>query len=362
MTVRTVKFPSVALLVVVLLIGLPLTASANAGTPLMWATMLHLAFGNAIIAMFEGFIIAKFFRLKSIALIWMMMAANYLSAWVGGFFLGWATGFLTLNLYNTWLWLWLMVGITFLITLVLEWPFVFFCFRKEKDRFKRSIQGNMLANGLSYILLFSWYWMASGTSLYTKMNVVHPSEIHFPKAGLIYFISETNTVCRFDFSSKKTVSICKFEVAGKDARLFVRRSAADTNNWDILESSKQNLVCSNLQVVAVPFRRDTNSPAGTWFNFGEAPKIGAADQSSWKFRTGFWSIEGLRGKNQKTGENIYFSLETPFVRWVVRNATHLPEDFIVFQLGENQICLFEVATKKIALLMRGRGPVVVLPK
>jgi hypothetical protein len=87
-----------------------------------------------------------------------------------------------------------------------------------------------------------------------------------------------------------------------------------------------------------------------------------AIQSLQCFRTGFWPIEGLRGKNEKTGETIYFSLETPFVSWIARSATQLPGDYVVFQLGDDQICLFETATKKIALLARGQGPVVVLPK
>ena len=38
---------------------LPSMASANAGTPLMWASMLHLVFGNAIIGLIEGLILAR---------------------------------------------------------------------------------------------------------------------------------------------------------------------------------------------------------------------------------------------------------------------------------------------------------------
>ena len=35
-------------------LALPMVAMANAGTPLMWAGMLHLLFGNALIGIFEG--------------------------------------------------------------------------------------------------------------------------------------------------------------------------------------------------------------------------------------------------------------------------------------------------------------------
>lgn len=348
-----------------LLICIPFTARADAGTPLMWAGMLHMVFGNVIIGIFEGTILSRVFKLKSGVCVLVMICANYFSAWGGELFLNYQiTKLLPFNLYNAWHWIWAMVFVTFLITLILEWPFVFFCFRKEQDRLKKSLRGNLLVNSLSYALLFSWYCLASGTTLFTKTNIVQPSEITFPKEGLVYFISETNGVCRFDFSSRQTEKICSLE-ADKNARLFVRTSAFDTNNWDILDSAKKILVCSNLQVTATPCWRDTNDPnriEGTWFNFGAAPKLGNAEKSNWKFRTGFWSTEGVHGANTNSGENIHFSLETPFVSWIARNATQLPKDYVVFQLGDNQICLFEAATKKIALLARGQGPAVVLPK
>jgi len=347
---------------IALLICVPLTARADAGTPLMWAGMLHMVFGNAIIGIFEGLILARVFKLKSGKSVLVMICANYFSVWGGELFLNYQiTKLLPFSLYNAYHWIWAMVFVTFLITLILEWPFVFFCFRKEQDRLKKSLLGNLLVNSLSYALLFSWYYMASGTTLFTKTNIVQPSEITFPKVGLVYFISETNGVCKFDFSSRQIEKVCSLE-ADKNDRLFVRASAFDTNNWDILDSAKRILVCSNLQVTAVPFWRDTNNLEGTMFNFGVAPKLGNAEKSNWNFRTGFWAIEGIHGVNTNSGENIHFSLETPFVSWNARNATQLPEDYVVFQLGDDQICLFEAATKKIALLARGQGPVVVLPK
>jgi len=154
---------------IALLICVPLTARADAGTPLMWAGMLHMVFGNAIIGIFEGLILARVFKLKSGKCVLVMICANYFSAWGGELFLNYQIAkLLPFNLYNAWHWIWVMVFVTFLITLIFEWPFVFFCFRKEQDRLKKSLLGNLLVNSLSYILLFSWYWLASGTTLYTK--------------------------------------------------------------------------------------------------------------------------------------------------------------------------------------------------
>ncbi len=352
--------------VAILLVCIPITARADAGTPLMWAAMAHLVIGNFFFGMFEAVILVRVFKLKAAGCMIAMIAANYFSAWGGGMFLSSEiTKSLPLNLYNAWHWLWAMVAFTFLMTLVLEWPFVFFCFRKEPNRFKRSLWGNLLVNSISYILLFSWYWMASGTTLYTKMKIVQPSEMTFPKQGLVYFISETNgTICRLDLGSHRIENVCDLKRGDADDRLFVKASVLDTNTWDILDSSKKILVISNLQVTAIQSWRDTNDPKnvnGTWFNFGEVPKLGTDASNDWRFETGFWPIEGFHGNNSMTGETIFFSLETPFVAWVVRNATQLPDDFVVFQLGDNQICLFQPQSKKIALLTKGHGPVVVIP-
>ncbi len=336
----------------------------------MWAGMLHLVFGNAIIGVFEGFILAWAFKLRKIICVLVMIPANYFSAWVGYVFLNRIiTTSLTFTLYNAWHWICAMVVVTYLMTLILEWPFVFFCFPKEQNRLKKSIRGNLLVNSLSYILLFSWYWLASGTALYTHMNVVHPSQIGFPKEGIVYYISETNTVCKLDLKSHKNQNICSLEATADD-RLYPRESGFSVYNWDILDSEKTVTVSSNLSVIACLTWNDTNKISinngvygicGTLFNSGDVPKLGTANTSDWSFVAGDYEIEGLRGENRATKESLYFSLDTPFISWSVRNATHLPGDYVVFQFGNNQICLLETATKKITLLATGHGPVVVLP-
>lgn len=357
----TKRLPRIAGLFV-LLFCLPLTARADAGTPLMWAGILHLFLGNAIIGVFEGVVLASLFKLGKGLCVLVMIVANYFSAWIGGVFLNHEiTALLPFNLYNAWHWIWTMVFVTYFLTLILEWPFVIFCFRGQPDKFKRSLWGNLAVNSLSYVLLFGWYSLASGTTLYTKMNVVDLQGIALPQEGFVYFLSETNGVFRFDFSSRQVQKVCPFEAIQND-RLFLRASAIDTNNWDILDAIKEILVSSNLQVAAMPGSRnaDPNRTEGSWFDFGPAAKL--AGSSDWNYKTGFWPIEGIRGTNQKTGETIHFSLETPFIAWSARSATHLPGDYVVFQLGENQICLLETVTRKIALLARGHGPVTVIPR
>lgn len=336
----------------------------------MWAGLLHLLFGNALIGLLEGSILARIYKLSYLKCILVMVVANYFSSWGGGVFLdGAITDHLSLDLYNAWFWFWTMVLVTYLLTLVLEWPFVFLCFRKSPDRFKRSLWGNLLVNSASYVLLFGWYWAASGTGIYRNVHVVQPSQMTMPTNGIVFYISPTNgDVYALNFKTRKSQKIYNFKSTDANDRLFVRPSTFDINHWDILDTSKLIQIQSNLAVTAKPSERDENigtngAPVnGTSFNFGETPQLGAAENSNWKFRTGFWPNEGLTGNNSGTGASIDLALETPFVAWAARNATHLPGDYVVFQLGWDQICLLEVATRKIAVLDKGYGPIVVLQK
>jgi hypothetical protein len=94
--------PIIPVLLIALLgaVAFPPEARANAGTPLMWAGMLHMVFGNALIGMGEGTLLAWLFSLPKGKCISVMIFANYASAWVGGFFINWIAGILPIDLNN----------------------------------------------------------------------------------------------------------------------------------------------------------------------------------------------------------------------------------------------------------------------
>jgi hypothetical protein len=98
----------------------------------------------------------------------------------------------------------------------------------------------------------------------------------------------------------------------------------------------------------------------SWFNFGQAARLGTATNSQWEFWSGFWPIEGLRGMQTNTGTQVHLSFETPFGAWNIRNATLLPSDKVLFQMGQDQICIFDPAAKQVALVTKGRGPIAVM--
>jgi len=352
----------------------PQSAWANVGTPLMWAGLLHLAIGNALIGLLEGLLLGRFFGIRKTKAIGAMIVANYISAWLGGFFLrGAIMNVLPLDLNNAWRWFWVMVVATYCLTLILEWPFVLWGFHGTPDWVRRSVRASLVIQSVSYALLFGWYWMASATSLYTRMHIVEPGDLALPESVLVYYIdSADGNIYRRPLSGGASRKIHKLHSKDVNDRLFARPAKADTNRWDLLarletgDDRKPNLVevLTNLLVEAAPdayfIADDPDSYRGTSHNFGRVQTLGSPTDSMWDFWTGFWPMEGLRGFNETTREHIRFSYETPFGAWRVRNAVHLPSDKVLFQLEDNQICAFDPAQRRVALLWRGRGPVPVL--
>lgn len=355
----------------------PLGAHANAGTPLMWASLLHLLFGNLLIGVAEGLLLVWFFQAPKGRAIGCMIVANYISAWAGALFLsGSAVRALDLDLNNAWRWFWILAGVAYLLTLVLEWPFVAYAVRGKSQTWRRSVLASLLVQTASYLVLFGWYWLASGTSLYRRMHVVPASELSLPANLTLYFLGAEDGLVR-----KRRLAVGTEEMVlaslistNRQDRLFVKPSSASSETWDVVARLERGasrefeevVVVSNLLADAVQDTRaghtDPPEHPNTWFNFGTVPRLGASSTSNWDGWVGFWPMEGVELTHQGTKEVLHFAYETSFGAWAMRNAILLPGDFLVFQFGDRQICAAEISTRRVALLARGRGPVVLEEK
>ncbi len=347
------------------------TVLANAGTPLMWAGMLHLVFGNFFIGVGEGLVLAWVFKLRKIAAMALMIAANYASAWFG---LSWLqsqfTQSLDLELYNAWRWVWIMAGVSYLSTLVLEWPFVALCFLKQRAWFRRSLIGCLLIQTISYVFLFGWYWGASGKGLYTQGVIVPLSEFALPNGVAVYYIGEDDgNVHEFDFGTRQTQQVFQLGSTNVEDRLLMLQSQLGGGPYGInarLETTNRNEpllreVMGGLKQEQVALDEEMDEDTeGTWFNFGPVMCVGGITNTDWEFETGFWPVEGLAALTTNGKVKLHLAFETPFVAWSVRNATQLPAGQVVFQLGEKQVCILEPETRKVTRLVFGRGPVVVV--
>lgn len=126
------------------------SARADAGTPLFWTATFHLFLGNALIGLCEGLVLARVFGLQKQGCVRLMIAANYLSAWIGVFLVPHLFSRAADDIYSG-LWVtWLRIAATYLVTLVVEWPFVAMCFRKSPGWLRYGY--GMLAFGKNQML------------------------------------------------------------------------------------------------------------------------------------------------------------------------------------------------------------------
>lgn len=344
----------------------PLTASANAGTPLMWASMLHLIFGNMVLGVIEGLLLAWAFKLSKWKSIAILIVSNYASAWCGRLI---ATddllGLQDLSIQNLWSGFLVLVALAFCLTLLLEFPFFWFALRSRERALRRALKATPVVHAISYTMLFAWYWLASGTSMLTQLEPVSVQEIPSMEGHSLYYLStEGDRVFRIDLNDPDARQVIIPVVApDQNDRLFVHSNGdAAFDLYLLLESQgarKSLLLGSFAGKVALEPRiaeRGIEGARNTGGNFGTVPSLAAA--SDWKFQTGFWALEGISGWNTRNNQRMHYSLEMPFVSWPVRNATCLDGGFLIFQLGDDQICWMHPETRKVALLARGKGPVV----
>ena len=351
------------------LVLFPSTASANAGTPLMWASMLHLVFGNAIIGLIEGLLLGWIFKCSKWKSVLILIVANYASAWAGGFFVaGYLSSLVDITIQNIQYWFLAFVAVAFVITLLIEFPFFWFALRCREHSLRRSLVATPVIHGISYTLLIGWYWMASGTSVMTKLEVVAVDEMQISEPFAVFFISsEGERVLRINLNDSGSAKpISEVSAHHRNDRLFVR--PRDTSGYDLFvfldsedrgSEAEEKVMDDFSEQAPVEWRISeghSEEAEGSGFNFGPIPAIGG--ESDWEFRTGFWPIEGVSGTNERTGERFHCSLELPFAAWPVRNATHIAGDYLVAQLGDDQICLLHPASRRIALIVRGKGPIV----
>lgn len=148
-----------------LLILLPTMVFANAGSPMMWFSFLHLLILNAVIGLVESLI---FSRHKIEHRTWMIILANYVSMFVGLEFIapyfstlagnhdfwGGQTNYGAYKL-NGFL---AGMGTAFIATLIIEFPFFYFA-TKDKSKRREIINPYLIANFSTNLVMFIIYYM-----------------------------------------------------------------------------------------------------------------------------------------------------------------------------------------------------------
>jgi hypothetical protein len=337
--------------------GGPTMALADVGTPLMWGGMFHLCIGNAIIGLFEGWLLARVFGLSQRRCASLLVLANYISAWTGIILASSIFYRYAVDIYSGLRVTWLLVAVTYLLTLLIEWPFVAVCFRGMRSWLTGSIKGSLMIQSASYLILFGLYWPLSGTSLYTQMEVVLPEQILAPRGVVMYYISNADgNVYRSELGNAPDIKVAELDATkSMDYHLGLQDCPTNTQYWDLTAVIERN----DTTVIVPQFSTKYLIPeeqawrTGQYFGWSMGSfQVGVATNSHWRFNwahwpdLGMWGYDGLR--------KIQIAFGTPFGGWAPYRVIHLPEDKILLQLN-HQICLADIPNRKIALIRNGFG-------
>ncbi len=300
-----------------------------------------------------------------------MVLANLVSAWLGVLFV---TGLevVDADVMTVRPLFLLLVVLAYAITQLVEFPFVAFLFRGEAQWLRRSWRASLMVQSASYLLLAGWFWLVSGTSLLTGPAIVPAAALPLPDGVTVYYIAENGYVYTLD-RHMTARRIYDLNNARQSSSLAL--SASDSTGCSLLATRLEDnqilqtdTVRDTFATRAVPVRNnggtqrvygDDLATLRWWGRFGPAAKLGTAEQSRWEVSSGFWGA-GLTGRQDGNRQTFEITMETPLGFWRVRNVTHLPEDKVLFQLGELQVCLYDIPSNRLTLLAHGYSPVAVM--
>lgn len=300
----------------------PQPAQANGGSALLWTGFWPLVLGNLGIAYLESAILAGMFHTPRWRSFGVMVLANLASAWVGLVLLpGWLSNHPRVTLATAWGWLLGAVGLALVMTLVIEYPFVWMLFRPKPQAAKTALKANLVIHSMSYLLLVGWYALSSQATLLTQFTVVPAQQLQPSASYGLYFTTLEDQPMRINLDGTGAESISPEAFAA-----------------------------------LAPQRVDSVGPVPKLLPPDESA---TAETSDWQFTLNL-PRPGLMAQHQTSSQRLTATLETPVLTWHIRHVTHLTEDLAVFQLGDHQIAVLQPHTRQVALLAQGQNPIVQL--
>lgn len=163
--------------------------------------------------------------------------------------------------------------------------------RARGHALRRALIATPAIHGISYALLIGWYWMASGTSLMTQLEVVEADDIRISEPfALFYLAPEGSQVFqKYLDNSEPARLIAKVAAADPKDRLFVRPRATSGFDLFVLHLSgdgRSTTEACVLEDFAEEAPVDWGMAGGhsekadsSWFNIGPVPLIGGESDS-----------------------------------------------------------------------------------
>lgn len=360
-------------------LALPSAAMANVGTPLMWVGFLHMTVGNLVLGICEGLLLKALVRsVHAGAAVGWLILANYVSSAIG-FVLFPHYSPVPFNFESALFVFWSMVVVAYLLTLLIEFPFVLLAVRREKDRLRNAVRSTLIIQSASYLVLFGAYAMGSSLSLVTKTERVPLTEMGPLPGVVVYFISNADgDAYRLDLAAAiaggdPTTSPVLSKVgelgcvSGKGRLLALQDTSVPERLHLVVEPSYRSdvtTVVESFSRKAAPFYWRSDDPPLTLYSYHNEFSIADEGRQTWRFSHAWTQFSARNVGGDEPSQ--YLRWETPFSSWIVRNGIALPSDKVLFEMGRflassrknhDRLMLYDPATRRLAEVARGYGAV-----
>jgi len=314
-------------------------------------TFMHLAVLNFFIGIIEGLCLGIIFKLPKWKTMGWMVLANYFSSWLGMFLL---KGVRTEDIapYQVETYIIEIVAVAYLLTLILEFPFVYLACKSKSPCWKYSIIGSLMVQTVSYVLLIGfWYYPISSIGILKDVQWVKKLDFVKNNNAVMYYIDATGkNVYRTKLNGGDQTLVFTSEKGGIDVLGFEYDEEKRTADLVAFSDKHCLVIKSALNEAEYETRKNR-------FRWGdEAEDFRNEDERVWlvsRSEDSLWLVDSVHNNETR------LRLDVPFLKWPFCWLSVLPGDEIVFQLG-NQICIYSRPENKLALLVKGTSPAVFL--
>lgn len=341
-------------------------AFANTISALYLMGGLYLFAGNAVIGLFEGSLLARFFKTQRSKSIGIAIFANYASAWLGILqVISLSRHFQDIPLESVKTLLLAAFVLAFIGTLLIEYPFVWLLFRNRPNSYWEAAKANFTIQSISYLLLYLFFLPYSPTGLATNLQFVPFSELQPTENYALYFITPDNQQVmrsRLDGMPPELIQDIPPLNFTELPKLCFHPAAQKTFDLFLESSSSRHRILADFATRIPTFlpEEDPIECSILSFSFGPVPSLSNRNAITEGYHTTV--DEAIIGRSISGKPDFRYSLETPVIRRKIRFATQLKNELVILQIGENEIYLLHPYEKKIAKVARGFSPLVVIPK
>jgi hypothetical protein len=360
---------------------------ANPGSAILTLEDLHLIVLNLFIGVIEGWIVARFARVRLRRAVAIMILANYVSAWIGTYLLpelaaqfeaAWAP---EPPLYHVGRLLALLAAIAFVLAVGLEFPFVLWATSGRKaDPVSATDQtpkpgrrgttfGGRLAlctasQAVTYLGMGLLYASVSDISLLTSTTRIRDTlALTGGAQGWVYYLRRGGTEiwrARLDRPIPEWWANSP-DRDGWGGGIWAERTGDGLVR--LMQESREPIQVGPAfdGVLAARSERYPNDGPQLWEAMDFRP---SAERSRDLIRPSFGTLDGglehmvIENDGTKHRGELNVVMMTPLCRWRALFPTVLPNGSVVFQFGV-QIVVMD-RQKRIGVLCMGESPVVVL--